>query len=209
MPTPSKPQTNPPDTSQMKWFEDEVQPNEPLLRSWLRSRFPSLHDVDDLVQESYLRILRAHADCKIRSAKAFLFSIARNLAINQVSRGRNENRSVLGESDVSTVLDEATNVPESVALAQEMEMLTLAVESLPKRCKEAFVLHRLHGLSRAEVADRLGISESTVDGQCIIALRKLAHHFRRIDRPTTSVVSIGNADRFNSESNVGKDGACA
>jgi RNA polymerase sigma-70 factor (ECF subfamily) len=186
--------------NQTRWFADEVQPNEPLLRAWLGSRFPSLHDLDDLVQESYLRLLRARARCKIRSAKAFLFAVARNLAINQLARGRHEDRRGLGESDVSTVLDEAASVPESVALAQELEMLTQAIQSLPKRCREAFILHRLYGLTRSEVAVRLSISESTVDGQCIIALRKVAHYFRRTDRPTTSVIAADRVPDFGRKS---------
>lgn len=192
-----------------RWFEDEVQPNEPLLRAWLRSRFPSLFDLDDLVQESYLRLLRARADGQIRSAKAFLFAVARNLAINQLARSRYEDRKGLGENDVSTVLDETANVPDSVALAQDTKMLTQAIQSLPERCREAFILHRLYGLSRKEVATRLGITESTVDGQCIIALRKVAHYFRQTDRPAASIIAVDRVPNFRRKSDEGRSKAYA
>lgn len=185
-----------PSADQTRWFAEEVQPNEPLLRGWLHARFPSVRDLDDLIQESYLRVLRAHAAGPIRSAKAFLFTTAHNLAINHLARHRYEGPTALGERDSSTVLDEGASVPESVALAQELEMLTEAIQSLPERCREAFISRRLYRLSTREVATRLGISESTVDAQCIIALRKLAHFFRQADRPTTSAIKVGLVPEF-------------
>jgi hypothetical protein len=48
-----------PDTEQNRWFSQEVQPHEPLLRAHLHSAFPSLPDVDDIVQESYFRLIQA------------------------------------------------------------------------------------------------------------------------------------------------------
>ena len=45
-----------------RWFDDHVLPHEPLLRAWLRSRFPRGVDLDDLVQESFARVLRARAN---------------------------------------------------------------------------------------------------------------------------------------------------
>ena len=45
----------PPDSELGQWFATHVQPHEPVLRAWLRSRFRTEDDLDDLVQESYLR----------------------------------------------------------------------------------------------------------------------------------------------------------
>jgi len=42
-----------------RWFVDEVQPHEPELRAYLRTSFPSLADIDDLVQETYARLVQA------------------------------------------------------------------------------------------------------------------------------------------------------
>ena len=57
-----------------------------MLRAWLRAKFPSLTDPDDLVQETFSRVLQARATAPIASAKAFLFTTARNLALDQVRR---------------------------------------------------------------------------------------------------------------------------
>jgi Sigma-70 region 2 len=66
-----------------RWFNDHVIMHEPLLRAWLRSRFPRGVEIDDLVQESFARVLRARAaGAAMRSPKAFLFATARNLALD-------------------------------------------------------------------------------------------------------------------------------
>lgn len=72
-----------------KWFAEEVQPHGPSLRAFLRGRFPAVRDVDDVVQESYLRIWKARARHPIDSAKAFLFRIARNLALDTLRHEKN------------------------------------------------------------------------------------------------------------------------
>ena len=69
-----------PQFEQTRWFTREVQPHEPLLRAYLRKPFPTLHDFDDVVQESHLRLLRAREQGRIESAKAYLFAVARNVA---------------------------------------------------------------------------------------------------------------------------------
>jgi len=48
------------DSEQARWFVDEVLPHEKELRAWLRARFPGAGDVDDLVQEAFARLLKAH-----------------------------------------------------------------------------------------------------------------------------------------------------
>jgi len=68
--------------AEARWFSEEVQPHEPMLRAYLQKRFPALADVDDVVQEAHLRLLEARRTSVIASAKAYLFTIARNVARN-------------------------------------------------------------------------------------------------------------------------------
>src|SRR5678815_1701837 len=58
---PPVPRLPPQDIETARWFDQEVRPHATALRAWLRARFPSLLDPDDLVQESYLRLLRTRA----------------------------------------------------------------------------------------------------------------------------------------------------
>jgi RNA polymerase sigma factor (sigma-70 family) len=162
-----------------RWFAEEVQPHEPALRAWLRSRFPTLADADDLVQESYSRLLKARGTGSIACAKAFLFVTARNLALNQLRHLRHERPDGVREIDASGVLDESAAIPDSVARAEDLQLLIRAIQSLPDRCRQIVTLRKIYGLSQKEVAARLSISEHTVEAQGAIGLRKCIEYFRR------------------------------
>jgi hypothetical protein len=71
-----------------RWFAAEVQPHDAALRGWLRARFPALGDVDDVVQETYTRVLQIRARDPLRqhAVKPLLFTTARNLALDELRR---------------------------------------------------------------------------------------------------------------------------
>jgi RNA polymerase sigma-70 factor (ECF subfamily) len=147
-----------------RWFAQEVKPHEPALRSVLRRLVTSLSDVDDLVQECYLRILRARERVPIRSSKAFLFTTARNAAHDLRRRRVVANAIVFEETDASCVLqDDCPGVADSVCHQQELALLAEAIHELPERCRQVFLLRKIQELPQKEIARRLGISESTVE----------------------------------------------
>lgn len=167
-------------------------PHEAALRNWLRVRFPAIVDRDDLVQEAFLRMWRARERGTIGSAKAFLFATARNLACDTLKQRRAQ--VALGESAGSEVLDEDANTAESVARAQELEVLQRALESLPERCRQVFTLRRLHGLSQKQIAAQLGIAEKTVEAQNTIAMHKCVQYFEECHaRPIRAPAAVSSA----------------
>jgi RNA polymerase sigma-70 factor (ECF subfamily) len=177
-------QVPPQDPEHAAWFAAHVLPHEPMLRAWLRSRFPTECDLDDIIQEAFSRVLEAHARSTIASPKAFLFATARNLALGRLRHQKVTGQAeILAENEIESVLDEDADVPRAVARAQELELLTQAIQSLPTRCRQVLTLRKIYGLSQKEVAAELGISEHTVEAQGTIGLRKLAEFFERAERP--------------------------
>ena len=167
-----------PASNHARWFAEEVLPHEPALRGYLHARFPSLRDIDDLVQESYARLLRAHDTGPIACAKAFVFVTARNLALNHLRHQAHERPDGLAEISAASVLDDGKGVQETVARAEELQVLIEAIQSLPERCRQIVTLRKIYGLSQKEVAARLGIAEHTVEAQGGIGLRKCVEYFR-------------------------------
>jgi len=148
-----------------KWFQDEVHPHDAQLKSYLRGSFPSIRDVDDVVQESYLRIWRAASQEPVKSAKAFLYLVARRVALNFVRKERNSPVDAYGDEAMSGVLDDKPNAREAAIIQDRVNLLADALMSLPPRCREIMVLHKMKGLAQKEVADQLGLSERTVETQ--------------------------------------------
>lgn len=168
----------PPD--QDAWFAENLRPHEPLLRAWLASRFPHLTEIDDIIQDAYTHVLAARArGTALQSPKAFLFATARHRAIDLLRTAATHRTEALAENDALNVLDDADGIPETVARNQELELLTLAIQSLPERCRQVLTLRRLYGLSQKEIAARLGISENTVEGQVTIGVRKCTEFLAR------------------------------
>jgi RNA polymerase sigma factor (sigma-70 family) len=83
----------------------------------------------------------------------------------------------LGDFDALHVLDERDGVSETVARNQELALLTEAIQSLPARCRQILTLRKLYGLSQREIAERLGLSESTVSNQITIGIEKCTDFF--------------------------------
>lgn len=167
----------PPDSEQTRWFAEEVQPHESTLRSWLRGLFPSLPDLDDLVQESYVRLIRAKRAGKVVHAKAYLFSTARNAALDFFRRRKIVSIEAIGDLADSTVLDERPGVADAVNKQQELDLLAEAVRGLPDRCRQTLTLRLLYGLSHKEIAAELKVSEHTVKAQLAKGMRRCSAHF--------------------------------
>lgn len=174
------------DSTLTEWFVREVQPHEPKLRAWLHSRFPSLTDVDDLVQESYARLLRARQTGRIENTKTYLFATARHAALDLFRRSRIISIESVEEINELSVLEESPGVVESINRDQDLQLLSEAIQSLPDRCRHVLVLQKIHGLSYKEIAAQLGITENTVNAQIakgVLRLRDFMRAGRREDGP--------------------------
>ena len=165
---------------QARWFSEHVQPHEPALRAYLSKRFPTLPDHDDLVQETYSRLLRVEDPGRLVHAKAFLFTTARNAAIDLFRRRHAQPVERFDESEGLVelpLLERAPDVVESMDRRQRREALTAALHALPERCREVMLLRHLDGCAGKEIAARLNISLGTVKGHLLKGVRDCARFF--------------------------------
>lgn len=175
----------PPDSPLAQWFAEKVQPHEPLLRAYLQKQFPTLSDVDDVVQESHLRLLKAREYSAIASVKSYLFMIARNVAIDLTRKSRRVDPVPVSELPSWRIIEESADAAEAASLRQEVLLAAQAIDTLPPRCREIVALRGVQGFSYEEIAARLGISEQTVRVQMARGLRKCADYLRErgVDGP--------------------------
>jgi RNA polymerase sigma factor (sigma-70 family) len=178
---PSRPISPPlslPHSEQARWFAEEVQPYEPPLRSYLRRTLPSAADVDDTVQDCYVRLIRAKQNGQVRSAKPLLFAIARNAVHDFFSRRSRVDLVPLAEEEDLPVLENGGGLVESICHQQELTLLAEAIQSLPDRCREVMLLRKVKGMSQRDIAELLGISEHTVETQVVRGARRCAEFLR-------------------------------
>ena len=150
------------------------------MRAWLQARFSGLTDIDDLIQETYVRVLQVRDRSSIREPRAFLFAAARNLALNALRHRKVITFEAMSATDEALLASERPTAADLVERRQELELLTQAIQSLPERCQEVLTLRKIYGLPQREIAARLGICEHTVEVQVGIGVRRceafLARH---------------------------------
>jgi RNA polymerase sigma factor (sigma-70 family) len=164
-----------PQTEESRWFSEQVAQHEPALRAYLLKRFPSLPDHDDLVQETYSRTVRAWKLGKLTHIRGFLFTAARNAAIDLI-RGRRGHESMTDET-MMPLLEETPGVPEIIDLQQRQQALLDAFTTLPPQCRRVMICRYMDGLSYQEIGLRLGLSPQTVKGHLVKGVRDCIAYF--------------------------------
>ncbi len=121
------------------------------------------HDIDDVLQEAFLRSYEAGDKTPIRHPRAFLLRTATNVALNQVQRAENKVTQQIEDFSRLDVYHTAESAESHFETHERFLLFCRAVKTLPARCRHAFILKKVYGLSQREIADFLKIRESTVE----------------------------------------------
>jgi RNA polymerase sigma-70 factor (ECF subfamily) len=124
---------------------------------FIAARMGSVEDAQEIVQEAYARTLAMERPRTIRFLPGYLWRIAMNLAINQ--RKQQADRARLWRSTPPSVAKDEPSAERLVEGQERLAIMERALEKLPPKCREAFVLHVLRGLKFEEVGRVMGISE--------------------------------------------------
>lgn len=153
---------------------DEVRALVTKLRRLLMSRGRSRDDIDDLVQEAFLRLQLYGRDHQVRHTESFLVRTVLNLSAEQGRRAR-VRQVVPGGLESVTLIDPSPTPDEVLASRQRLLRLQAAMQRLSPRSREVLLLHRLDGSSYVQIAETLGISVSMVEKHIARAMFQLRH----------------------------------
>lgn len=131
----------------------------------------------DVVQESYARVLAVqHSGQAVPEPRALLYRTARNLQIDQHRRSEVRGEALHPDAEASAAELDNLAAPQAfepdaaASSAQGVNALLAAIDALPLRCREAFVLHKFDGLPHSEVAEQMGISRKMVEQHIKLAM---------------------------------------
>jgi RNA polymerase sigma factor (sigma-70 family) len=149
---------------------------ESVLRACLYRYARNASDVEELLQETYARLLTAGAsnEPEVRSVRAFSLTVARNVAFDWLRHKPVVPIELVADMEAMDILDEREQIDAIVNSHQELMMLVKAVQQLPERCRQVFTLRKVYGYSQKEIAARMNITENTVEQQLIKAARHCA-----------------------------------
>jgi RNA polymerase sigma-70 factor (ECF subfamily) len=140
-----------------------------LLR-FFRRRLGTGEDARDATQETYLRMLEIPSASGIANPQAYLFQVAKSVAHLTLTRRRREQGLF---TDETNAVDAPCDLPSPERIVdgrQSLLAMAHAIEVLPARCQQVFILSRIHGLANGDIAERLGISRNMVEKHIIKAL---------------------------------------
>lgn len=140
------------------------------LLTYLRRRVRGSAEPADVAQEAYMRLMQYEGSEHVRSPYAMLLRIALNVA-RDMHRSDQVRRHSFHQPIDGLELIGGAGTPESHALSAEaLDRALDAIDRLPARRREVFLLHRRHHLSYAEIATRCGISIKMVEKHISSAL---------------------------------------
>lgn len=141
-------------------------------------------EVEDIVQETYVRLCLVEDIDQIREPHSFMFRTARNLAFDYIKRAENrlsENADQTDQLSLNHDHDREDHTFTSVVSEQEFGFFCEAVRRLPKQCRRAFVLKKVYGYSLKEIAEIMDIGLPTVDSHIVQGTKKCVLFLRDKD----------------------------
>lgn len=155
-----------------------------FLKRFLTRFLSSSQDIEDVVQESYLKALCAEQKQEIHSPKAFLFRIARNEALKELQKKSRRITDYLDDLDIPESSTEISIEDSSIA-KQRFGLFCESALEMPPKCRKAFLMCKVYGYSYKEIASHLEISVSGVEKHIARGLEICSNYVDKAERANT------------------------
>ena len=149
------------------------------------ARIVPYHEVEDIVQETYVRLCQVNNSDTVHSPKSFMYTTARNLALDYQKQANVRLVDKVDDwQEFEQILCNNTKdeVYQQVETSHEFSTFCDAIRQLPTQTRKVFVLKKVYGYSQKEIALQLSLSESTIEKhisngtkRCILFMRKSQH----------------------------------
>lgn len=131
-----------------------------LVRSIMKMSVEQ-QDVDDILQETFIRVLDSDAKQQIKSPKGYLFVVSRNLVLKKLMQQSKEIHTELDDALIED--DDENTVEKDLYQKLKFERFNKVLSSLPEKHRRAILLRKLYCLSHKEIAKKMDVSVSSIE----------------------------------------------
>ncbi|CAL4869569.1 hypothetical protein MMA231_03861 (plasmid) [Asticcacaulis sp. MM231] len=183
------------------WVGSHIVPHEARLRLWLKGMRISDDEVNDIIQDAYVRIARLQSVAHISDGKSYFFQTAKSVLIQKIRRSRIVPIGQLTEIDAANLSDTGPSAERRLSARQELDNVRALIASLPDRCRTIFEMRRIQGLSQKEIAKRLGVTENVVEMQAVRGLKLILKGLEINDKGGGGATTVKAETRFEVKTN--------
>jgi RNA polymerase sigma factor (sigma-70 family) len=162
------------------WFLNQIFRHRAALHRYLRRFTSGAEDIEDLVQETYVRVYALPDYHAVNSSKALLFRIAHNLAIERARRQKSQATDSVADLELLSVYSSEASPEEQVDARRRFDSFCAAVDRLPPLCRRVFILRKVYRLSHTEISEVLGVSHSTIEKHVAKGLVRCRDYLREL-----------------------------
>lgn len=160
-------------------------------------------DVDDILQETFLRAFSANEKSHISSPRDYLFVISRNLVLKGLSR---RSREITGEIDEAVLRAEETSAGTELHYRRKFEAFNQALGGLPEKHRRAILLRKFYGLSHREIAGKMNVSVSSIEKYIADGIKRCKQSlYAQGYEPESRSVQQGQARRRDTDERAGEE----
>ncbi len=149
------------------------------LQAYLTRKLRDVDTAADLTQETFLRYAEQGQAAAITHDRSYLYRTAHNLAVDHVRRRERERTETVPHEALAELADDRPSPEQVVGSQDELAQLRAALLELPERTRQVFALVRIEGLTYRAVAERLEISDSSVQKHLAQAIAHVMQRRRR------------------------------
>ncbi len=150
------------------------------LRRYLRKFTARADEVDDLVQEAYVRVCAMPEGQVVESPRALIFRIARNLAVDRARQVSAQATDAVADFEPLNVSSPVSAPEDQVDSDRRFESFCAVVDELPPICRRVFILRKVYQLSHEEIAEVLGMAHSTIEKHVAKGLVRCRNRLREL-----------------------------
>jgi|TARA_B110001450_G_scaffold100635_1_gene95332 RNA polymerase sigma-70 factor (ECF subfamily) len=160
-------------------------------------------DVEDIVQETYVRVCQVKNKGAIRDLHSFMFRTAKNLALDHIKRA--ESRLTEGVDEIDSIqTSELDSTYAQVVSDEEFVLFCEAVRELPKQSRRAFILKKVYGYTLKEIMAEMGLGQATVETHIVNGTKKCVQYMRdRQEQPAGRHLTSRNSNAGSSRRRPG------